>query len=318
MRRKHYWWRYLLFVLLGILIGLGSVAGGIVAAGYIINGSMIEDWTGQDLLTDEYQGKSIIELITSLSQNQDDLTTLGGLAKISPMVDTMVDSINEMIESQIGFKWSKEELYAVKFEELGDYLINTLKDNATVARMIGADENSSSIMKLFLFPKNDGGEYDFEHPYTLNDFMSEGFFDGIIDRMVISDIIEDIDPDNALLNAIKNWGLDDFQNLDKIYGLTITELMGDIDPDNALLYAIRNWSINDFKDGDKIYSLTVSELLGDIDPDNALLNAIKNWTINDLKDQDKIFGLTIAQLMGDIDPDNNLLNAIKNWTINDL
>ena len=30
MRRKHYWWRYLLFVLLGILIGLGSVVGGVV------------------------------------------------------------------------------------------------------------------------------------------------------------------------------------------------------------------------------------------------------------------------------------------------
>ena len=318
MKRKHYWWRYLLFVLLGIFLGIGCVVGGVAAAGFIINGEQIEKWTGQDIFTDDYQGKSVIDLIMTLSSNQEDLTTLGGLAKITPIVDQMVDSVNEMLEQNIGFSYSKEELYQVKFQDIGDYLLNTLKDGATVARMIGAGPDSSNIMKLFLFPKDDGGNYDFDHPYTLSDFMSAGFFDGIIDRMVISDIIENIDESNALLNAIKNWGLADFQNQDKIYGLTISQLMGDISPDNSLLYALRNWSINDLKDGDKVYSLTIEELMGDIDPNNDLLNAIKTWTINDLKDGDKVYTLTISQLMGDIDPDNNLLNAIKNWTINDL
>ena len=317
--RKHYWWRYLLFVLLGFVLGIGSVAGGIVAAGYIINGEQVEKWTGQDLLTEDYQSKSLIDLITQLAQNKDELDTLGAIAKITPKVDELVDKVNEMFQQNIGYSWPKEEMYQVKFDQLGDWLITNLKEHATIAAMINAGSESSNIMKLFLFPKDDEGNYDFDHPYTLNDFMTSGFFDRIINSLQIQDILDNVDPNNALLNAIKEWTLDDFQNPDKIYDLTIKQLLGTIDENNALLVAIQDWTINDLKDPDKIYDeLTIAQIVGEIDPNNKLLNTIKDWTIRQLMNDENINGLTIADIMGEIDESNAILYAIRNLTISDL
>ena len=105
VRKRHYWWRYLLFTFLGIFIGIGSVAVGVVAAGFTIRGNDIEKWTGQDIFTPEYQDKNIIDLITTIAMNEgNDLDTLGGIAKISPLVDTVVDNINDMFQKNIGRK----------------------------------------------------------------------------------------------------------------------------------------------------------------------------------------------------------------------
>lgn len=320
VRKRHMWWRYLLFTLLGIFIGVGSVGVGVVAAGFSIRGNDIERWTGQDIFTDEFQDKNIIDLITTIAMNENnDLDTLGGIAKISPLVDQLVDNINEMFQKQIGYSWPKEEMYTIKFDKLGDWMVENLKNNASVAAMINAGPESNAIMKLVLFPKDSStGDYDYDHAYTLGDFMTPGFFDKIIDSMVLRDVLGQIDPDNALLNAIGDWGINDLKNQDKLFGLKINQLLGNIDESNSLLYAIQDWDINKLKDGNSIYTLTISQLMGNIDPDNSLLNAIKDWDINKLKDGDSIYTLTIQQLMGTIDPSNNLLNAIKDWDINKL
>ena len=320
VRKRHYWWRYLLFTFLGIFIGIGSVAVGVVAAGFTIRGNDIEKWTGQDIFTPEYQDKNIIDLITTIAMNEgNDLDTLGGIAKISPLVDTIVDNINDMFQKNIGYSWPKEEMYTIKFDKLGDWMVENLKNNARVATMISAGPDSNAIMKLVLFPKDPNtGDYNYDAGYTLANFMTPGFFDDIINSMVLRDVLGEIDPNNALLTAIADWGINDLKNQDKLFSLKINQLLGNIDPSNSLLYAIQEWDINKLKDGQSIYTLTIQQLMGTIPADNSLLNAIKDWDINKLKDGTSVYELTIAQLMGTIDPNNKLLNAIKDWTINDL
>lgn len=320
MGKKHYWWRYLLFTLLGIFIGLGGVVGGIAAAGFIIKGSDIDNWANQDIFTDEYESKSIVEIIKTIATNEnDDIDTLGGLSRISPMVDMLVDEINKMFEEQIGYSWPKEELYKIKFEELGDWMVQNLKDNATIAAMIGADRYSDAVLKLFLFPKDENGEYNYEDPYTITDFMTEGFFDDIINQMKFRDVLGDIDPNDELLNAIADWGLEDFKDESKLDSLTISQVMGDISSENTLLYSIKDWSMKDLKDKDKLYNtLTVEDLIGEVDPDNTFLYAIRDWTISKLISDDGINSLTIEELFGEVNPSNSILYALKDLTISEF
>ena len=193
------------------------------------------------------------------------------------------------------------------------------------------------------------GAFDKDHPYTL-DAMLKGteFFNGIIDEIVIGDII----PNNAdvqILNVMSPWHISEIS--DKINELTIGDIIPN-DSDAKILEVMSSWHINEISSkineitvGDvipnegeskiietmstwhlneistKINDVQISSLIeGDIS-DNALLSAIGDLKVSEMSDSDKVMNkiltLTLSEVIKDI-PEDTILYSFKDKTLDEI
>lgn len=315
---KHYWWRYLLTFLGGFTFCLLLIGGGLAITGTVIKSSQLISMFGgnpNDILAIEYQDQSILNMILSLTRKRFD--TLGDIDSVTPMISKFVnETLNPMLDENIHFTFDWDEMKTKPFviqdtgrpatevdpsETLGDYIPRTMKDNITLASFITGEV--SGVLKYFLYETIDqgGGEYTFGDPYTLSDFINGGehFFDDIMDKIKVGDVItidEDADP---FLAQIKDWKLTDF-NDDNIKGLEVGKLFSDSEIEgNFLLQAIKSkhWTIEDLSDENNVLTLKIGEIFDVTDPStSSLIVSIQDKTLNDLKSDDFVDDLYLKDV----------------------
>ena len=329
---KHMGWRFFLVWLAGFLSS--ALVAGIAAI--ILSTTLTTKETlslfGVDantILQPYYQGMSILDLMTSLPTLK--YETLGDIYKITPLVkDLIEETVNPVLEKELHFQYVWEEISIKPFElpvapredgsvdpneDLSTYLGRAIKEGVYLKDFFSAD-NIPPLVNLFLYPKNEQGEFDYDDPYCLMDFINADseFFDRIMNSIKIKDVISN--PDHFPLleeeGGIGGWSINDFtaENIDSLQlGLFIDQ--GTTDP---LMQEISSWSVGDLKQGEKFNDLELGLFIGE--SSDPLLEELSTWTVSELKSGDKIDDLTLGLLIGPTsDP---LMEELSTWTVSDV
>ena len=325
-KKKHNWWKYLLCILGGFVLCLGTIAGGAVIATTAVKTEDLVRMTGgnpDDILTEKYRGQSLFQLITSLASGEVKFDSLEGISQLTPMVDNLLNQINDTIEQNLHFRVNAEEFKNLKYEEIPQYIMDSIFDNVTIATMVNIKEDSSKIMKYFLLHRNPDGSFDMDHPYTIREFMADGFFDNLINGATLNTIFDT--DDSPIMQALGDLTLNELQDqnkiLEKLDTLKISDIMSEADiAGSVLLTALKDKTIADLKDPATIKNLKISDLLSAEDiAGSILLTALQNKTIDDLTKQETIENLKISDILSSDDiAGSQLLTALKDKTLADL
>lgn len=281
------------------------------------------------ILQPYYQGLSILKLASTLPTLK--YETLGDIYQITPMVRQLVEeTINPVLEKELHFGYDWDEISTKPFklpveareddsvdpsEDLSTYIGRAIKEGVYLKDFFSAD-SIPSLVNLFLYPKDEYGEFDYSNPYCLMDFISadSAFFDNIMNSIKIKDVISN--PDHFPLleeeGGIGGWSINDFTN-DNINGLSLG-LFIDQGTTSPLMQEISSWTVGDLKEGTKFDDLELGLFInGSSDP---LMQELSTWKVSDLKDGSKINNLTLGLLIGPTtDP---LLQELSTWSVADV
>lgn len=328
VKRKTYWWKYLLmwftgflsaFVITAIVVGIMGVS---FTAKELIGMTPLNV---NDILQPGYQNYSVLELATTLSTKK--FETLGDIYEVTPLPKKLLDeAINPVLKKELHFEYDWEELKTKPFqlpveeragvdttESIDTYLGRALKEGVTIESFISEDH--PDLLNLFLYPRNEDGTYDYEHPYTLADFIyaDEDFFTNILNSVKVKDLIT-INEGDKLLEAIGDWSLQDFtqEQIDKLsIGLFL-----DTSSEDPLVQTLAAWTIGDLKDTSKFKKLKLYELIKIDESSPKMLITLQNYSIEELEGTNLYEVLTIDDVFNVTG--NEFLTAIKDKTLNDL
>lgn len=189
--KRHYGWRYFLVFLTGIIFTLGVIAGGAVAVTTLFSASQVVSLLGvnpDDVLTEQYQDKTILQLVISIVEGEVSFNNLEGIRELTPYVDVLVDEINYVLDDAIGFTFDKEELYKVEWANIGDYIFSEIQTGIKLAKVLNVTESSSSVLIYLAYNSNEDGTTNWNSPRTLGDLMNN--MDSIINNARIGDLID--------------------------------------------------------------------------------------------------------------------------------
>lgn len=329
-RNKKMWWRYLLVWGSGLLSAFLIV--GIVAI------VLTTSFTSKEVLTmfgvnvnavlqPYYQGMSILKLATTLPYLK--YETLGDIYNVTPMIkDIFENTINPVLEKEIYFEYNWEEIAIKPFklpaepredgsidpsEDLSTYLGRAIKEGVYLKDFINGD--IPYLVNLFLYPKDEYGEFDFDDPYCLMDFINadSDFFNNILNSVKVKDFIENPSGD-PLLQHIGEWSINDFDD-EHINALSLGLFINPSSTD-PLMQEISTWTVADLKAGNKFDTLTLGLFLNQESSD-PFIQEISSWTVADLKQGDAIENLSIGLFL-DQESTDPIIEKLSELKIKDL
>jgi len=329
-KKKKMWWRYLLVWGSGLLSAFLIV--GIVAI------VLTTSFTSKEVLTmfgvnvnavlqPYYQGMSILKLATTLPYLK--YETLGDIYNVTPMIkDIFENTINPVLEKEIYFEYNWEEIAIKPFklpaepredgsidpsEDLSTYLGRAIKEGVYLKDFINGD--IPYLVNLFLYPKDEYGEFDFDDPYCLMDFINadSDFFNSILDSVKVKDFIENPSGD-PLLQHIGEWSINDFDD-EHINALSLGLFINPSSTD-PLMQEISTWTVADLKAGNKFDTLSLGLFLNQESSD-PFIQEISTWTVADLKQGDTIENLSIGLFLNQESTDP-IIEKLSELKIKDL
>lgn len=368
---KRMGWRYFLiwfagFLSAGLIVGIVAI----VLSTSFSTREIISMFGGDPnaILQPYYQDLSIIRTITDVASRK--YETLGDIYQITPMVKTMFDEyVNPVLEKELHYKYPWEEISIKPFktpaeprsdgsidpsEDLPTYLGRAIKEGVYLANFITGDH--PNLMNIFLYPKDSSDNFDYDHPYSLMDFIDADstFFNNIINSIKVKDVtgttgVPLIDDEDG----IGNWGLNEFTDT-KINSLPLSLLL---DPDsvNPLIVKLRdNWTVGDLRDEDNFKNLLLSEVItidssspkmlqklaelgytiGQLESTNlynvlkvedvfdvgeeGLLAALGGFYLSDLEDDDTILGLYVGDIFPPKEGRDSIVDKFADKTLSEL
>ena len=332
--KKKMWWRYLLTWFGGFLSAF--LVAGIVALIITTAFSSKEVLTmfGLDpnaILQPYYQGMSILRLATTLPTLK--YETLGDIYQITPMIkDVFENTINPILEKEIHFEYNWDEICTKPFklpvddredgsvdtsEELSSYLGRAIKEGVYLKDFI--TDTVPALVNLFLYPKDDSGEFDFNDPYSLMDYIDadSNFFNRIMDSIKIKDVIDN-PYDYPLLReegGIGGWTLNMFTD-ENINGLSLG-LFIDENSTDPLMVELRQWTVGELKNSTKFDDLSLGLFIGDTtDP---IMAKVATWTVGKVKQGISVEDFDDSQLSAFIDSTTDpLLIKLSEYNVGQL
>ena len=144
--------------------------------------------------------------------------------------------------------------------------------------------------------------------YTIGEFKVNS--DTIIKGLKLSEVIDV--GDTGILKALDDLGATIGDLDSKIQELKVSDIV-DIDPNNKLLNAIKDCQIKNL--GTELDTLTIDTILGDADPDEPyFLTTMRDWKLNEVAENSK--KLTISEIFSKKDlEENRFLQAIPSDTL---
>ncbi len=147
----------------------------------------------------------------------------------------------------------------------------------------------------------------------------------ILGGMKIGDVTEIDEDSSGLMQAMKDWTLDDLKDQSKIESLTIGQLL-DVEEQQGetsnIIWALKDKTLAALKDQNTINELQLSAILTIDEDSSGLMRAMQDWKLSDLNSQDKIEGLTIGAVLdvdtSDTSTDSKLMKALAGKTFAEL
>lgn len=319
--KRHYGWRYFLVFLTGIIFTLGVIAGGAVAVTTLFSASQVVSLFGvnpDDVFTEEYQDKTILELITSIVGGEVSFNNLEGIRELTPYVDVLIDEINYVLDDAIGFTFDKEELYKVEWAYIGDYIFSEIQTGIKLAKVLNVTESSSSVLIYLAYNSNEDGSTNWNSPRSLGDLMNN--MDSIINNARIGDLI-DVGTSGILynlrdvkvgemaqametrpLNQIIDIAPDAFPALLYLGNFAVSELnealenatLEDLLPidEGSILYNLRDKKLDEIPE--EIQHLTLGEVITIDESSPAILKYLKDTPIDQITSMIDTMPLDVA------------------------
>ncbi len=307
------------------LVGIFSFIGGIaftigaeVGAVVVTTGSVrienvikLAGGNPEDYLTEEYFSKTILQLFLSVKNGEMSFDNLGDIRKITPMIDTAVDYLNEQLDA-FGLQFDKEGLYAQNWDGIGDYIHDYAFDNLYLAKLAGVDETSDSLLQYLCFSKKDDGTYDYENPRALGYFLEDGNIDALVGNAQIKDLLDVGDDTTSLLYKLRESSINTIQ--DDIMDLYISDVIEIAhDAPQALKY-LGSCKISEV--GNALNTATLGDVL-DITPgENPAMDYLSDKLINNLASA--LNEATLGDILEIDDTSHPALQFIKPYKINQL
>ena len=213
----------LLIFLGGAVVGVGGTVGGVYIAASTMSLSGTAKLFGADLssaLKEDYANLTITEFIKKVSSK--DLSTLGGISEITPMVDEFYNNLDSQLKESLKITLNKDTIYSTKFENLGGYLVQYIKDNAPLGGVLNLDSSSNPALLYLAYPKKDDGSYDFDKPRVISDLSAEGFLDNLLDNATLGDLLT-IDSSDTTIYALRDTKINELE--DGIQDLELQEVV---------------------------------------------------------------------------------------------
>ncbi len=153
------WFRTIIALGLGVVIGVGGVVGGGYLAltrpagptlktvgGFV--GINYEEQIKNKLLSEEYENKSILEIAKELAKVVKD-KNLVGIANISPVVDEYVDKLVNKMNTEFGVTMDGDTLIETPFQELPAYLGDTFR-TTPLGNMLRATSKTEELEPILM------------------------------------------------------------------------------------------------------------------------------------------------------------------------
>lgn len=231
------WWKCILAFIGGAIFGVGAVAGGVVGvAAYFKTGEVMQT-AGLDpnkILTEEYQQKTILDIVLDATGGKIKINTLGDINEITPLIDTYVTNLSSQL-NDLGCELTKEEIYSWPLTELSDKLINSVKKVELIS-FLSKDrvDNPDPIVKYLCYKTDDQGEFvlDDEGHYinlSLSDLMdNSSFIQTKINTMKLKVLFtqEEIDG-SPLLKALQDKSVTDLSKDGALDDILVADLISD-------------------------------------------------------------------------------------------
>lgn len=343
---KKLWWRRLLWLFLGLILGITSVVGGVAIAGTMVESGAVLSMLGvnpEEYLTEEYRKKTITQIVMSLATGGTTFNDLEDIASITPFVETVLTTVNETLDEQFGFTFDRDELFAQPWADIGDYAINAVYDGIKLASVMNIDSTSEPLLQYIAFRKDEHGDYDYDQKRSIKDLQNE--MNDLVHNAQIKDLT-DVGSSGVLYNLrnlhvgtiateIEDLYIKDLitiesgapkamvwvgdQKVGEVSTAFITATVGDlfdIDPENTFMVAIQDCVITNL--ADEIMDKTIGELTGNEENPDPPIRALKDYKISDLINGTLDLNDVALCDIVEIDPSNTILYALRNSTIGNL
>ena len=302
----------LLIFLLGAVVGIGGAAGGIYLYASTSSVSNVASLFGADasaLVKEDYAKLSVVDFIKTLSSK--DMSTLGGIAEISPMVDDFYANLDSSLQDSLGVSLVKEALYSKKFEDLGSYLVTYIKSNAKVGAILNLNASSHPALLYLCYPKNGDGSYDLSSGRTLSEFSTAGYLDSLLDNATLGDLLT-ISPEDATIYALKDTKINNLES--GVKSLTLKQVVTITATSPKILISLQNTTIANLPDA--ISTLTLGDAIEITSASSKILQTLKSTPIDGIGT--RINTLTIAEMIEIADESPVLLKELSGSTLETL
>lgn len=189
--KRHYWWRYLLVFLTGIIFTIISIAGSIVALSAFVPAEQVLQLVGlnpDEVLTEKYHDKTVYELVMDIINGEIQFNSIGGIRELTPYVDTLIDAVNVELENAIGFSFDKDELYNVGWDQIGTYIFEEIQSGIKLAKILNINQDSNKILIYIGYNQDSDGNPDYSNPRSLGDLINN--FETMLDTATLDDLID--------------------------------------------------------------------------------------------------------------------------------
>ncbi len=222
--------------LLGFILGIGAIAGAVVGVvSYVMSNtlsttaSLVEgfvpgfyammfgaDGQNNGLLDEKYAKATVADLLgdsmTAVSEIQGGNGSLQALSNIFPIVGNFATQLTVELDAY-SIPVDHGTLMATPISGLKDYIMESVKETSLgdLVKGLGEDGSSSDVMNALSYGEK-GVDYKFDangnvvmlngaKKTTVNDLLSEGGMDAIINRLPL-DAVMDVDLNDSVMCAI--------------------------------------------------------------------------------------------------------------------
>lgn len=327
--RRSFLWN-IIAVSIAFFFGIIAAIGGLVGGGYFA----LSKFSAKTVLGDNYAAfikedyaeKSLLEIggefINDLSSGLD---SLGKIGKYTPIVETMLESVSEQLET-LGIQINIDEFMNVPFSEFGTYMQDEVLLKTELGKALKVNGDSTNLVKAICYGK-EGEDYTVDPETreiiptetgrgatTISSLTSDSSFIG---GLAVADILEVGQDSPEFLKAIKDWSIEEMTQSGRIERLKLNQVIGMGDNPSELMKAIGDWRIKELTEQDKMNSLLLSDLLVIDENSPMILKSLKDVTLGDF--HTKIDKLRLGDILGkDAIESNKLLRPLKDSSIGTL
>lgn len=327
------WWKVLLGVLGGFILGIGSVAGAVVIAGTMINTkTLLGEENAQKYLGEKYQDKTIYEIVMSAIGGELKFDTLGDLNEISPIVGEYVTGIKESL-NDLGCELTNEEMYRWELSSLADNVIGAVK-NAKIINVLSKDnvDYPDPVIKYlsyktypegtenagdYVYTTNDAGEKVLIDQHLTDMLDNPNYIQQKVDSMKIKMLFTEEDlAKSSMLTSIKDKSVKELSKDGAFNEVKISAVMTITTSSPKILQSFAKDDVTVGGMGDAIDNLLLSDVIEITDESPQILKTFKTKGTKVNEMNTAIDGLKLGEAM-DLKP-GDLLYKVRDDRITEL
>ncbi len=215
----------------------------------------------------------------------------------------------EVTTTKTQYKDGATFIYEYEKDENGQFTLDTEGNRVISGIMMLPDPNAEGF---------DPTNKDTWKPYSKKKVSNlTGEDANIIEGMKIGDAMEINSESSALMQAMKDWTIEDLSDQDMIESLKLSDVLGE-DSNSKIMQALADKTLAEMKEQETIDNLKLSDVLEINNDSSGIIQAMESWKLEDLSDQNHINRLKIGNVVNIDGNSSGIMQAMQTWSLNEL